>query len=517
MSKICVNCQKELSDGDVFCIYCGTKQPEQKIVCNNCGKELPNEARFCFYCGTPIGGEAVPPTTASSNPFLTSDGSTKSFNVNGVTFNMQLVEGGMLNENVELSDFYIGETMVTQALWQTVMGDNPSADNSDLHLPVTNINTAKCKTFIVKLNKLTGESFDIPTASQWKYAYKGGTKSKGYKYAGTNDVNESGWVKSNSDGKLHPVAELLPNELGVYDMDGNAAELVQDEFVSHKLYNFNPQNDTNGKYEEGTTATGKKSDDFTGLRLTINIPVSEQVQKEKTEKEIKERYNYVDSLLNEHSGEFLLFDIMSGKLLKEKGYEAIEDFHEGLAKVKKDGKWGYINKEGREVIPCKYDFAEGFSEGLAPVEKGWETGKGSKWGYINKEGREVIPCKYDSAYDFSEGLAQVIKGDIIDGKRGYINKEGREVIPCKYDSASNFSEGLAKVEKDGKVGYINKEGREVIPCKYDSASDFREGLVFVDKDNHTLIIDQSGQEIVQFNCVLTWIIPGEGIVALKMN
>ena len=113
----------------------------------------------------------------------------------------------------------------------------------------------------------------------------------------------------------------------------------------------------------------------------------------------------MDSLLNEHSGEFLLFDIMSGKLLKEKGYEAIEDFHEGLAKVKKDGKWGYINKEGREVIPCKYD----------------------------------------------------------------------------------------------------------------SASDFREGLVFVDKDNHTLIIDQSGQEIVQFNCVLTWIIPGEGIVALKMN
>ena len=439
MSNICVNCQKELSDGDVFCIYCGTKQPEQKIVCNNCGKELPNEARFCFYCGTPIGGEAVPPTTASSNPFLTSDGSTKSFNVNGVTFNMQLVEGGMLNENVELSDFYIGETMVTQALWQTVMGDNPSADNSDLHLPVTNINTAKCKTFIVKLNKLTGESFDIPTASQWKYAYKGGTKSKGYKYAGTNDVNESGWVKSNSDGKLHPVAELLPNELGVYDMDGNAAELVQDEFVSHKLYNFNPQNDTNGKYEEGTTATGKKSDDFTGLRLTINIPVSEQVQKEKTEKEIKERYNYVDSLLNEHSGEFLLFDIMSGKLLKEKGYEAIEDFHEGLAKVKKDGKWGYINKEGREVIPCK------------------------------------------------------------------------------YNSVEYFSEGLAMVWKDRKWGYINKEGREVIPCKYDSASDFREGLVFVDKDNHTLIIDQSGQEIVQFNCVLTWIIPGEGIVALKMN
>ena len=134
-------------------------------------------------------------------------------------------------------------------------------------------------------------------------------------------------------------------------------------------------------------------------------------------------------------------------------YDNACDFSEGLAEIKKSGKWGFIDNTGREVIPCRYDDASGFSEGLARVKKS------GKWGFVDKTGREVIPCKYDDAFGFSKGLAQVKKS----GKWGFIDKTGREVIPCKYDDAFGFSEGLARVKKSGKWGFIDKTGREVVP------------------------------------------------------
>ena len=129
-----------------------------------------------------------------------------------------------------------------------------------------------------------------------------------------------------------------------------------------------------------------------------------------------------------------------------------------LVRVRRNGKYGYVDKSGHEVIPCKYDYAGNFREGLAIFEKD------DKWGYIDKKGREVIPCKYDRTFNFSEGLAIVEKDD----KSGFIDKEGREVIPCMYDAAGSFSEGLAYVKKDDKWGYIDKTGREIIPFIYES-------------------------------------------------
>ena len=117
-----------------------------------------------------------------------------------------------------------------------------------------------------------------------------------------------------------------------------------------------------------------------------------------------------------------------------------------------------------------------------------------KWGYIDKTGREVIPCKYDNAWSFCEGLVVVMKSD----KYGYIDKTGREVIPCKYDKANDFCEGLGLVEKNGKLGYIDKTGREVIPCKYDNAYDFCEGLAIVVKSEKCVYIDETGREVAPF-------------------
>ena len=132
------------------------------------------------------------------------------------------------------------------------------------------------------------------------------------------------------------------------------------------------------------------------------------------------------------------------------------------------GKWGYVDAQGNTVIPCKYDWAGSFREGLAAVELN------NKWGFIDKQGNTVIPCKYDWAGSFSEGLAWVQLNGC-----GFIDQQGHTVIPCKYDWAGSFSEGLAAVKLNGKYGFIDKQGNTVLPFKYDYAWLFSEGLAQV--------------------------------------
>ena len=215
------------------------------------------------------------------------DSETIRITVKGVTFNMKLVEGGMMDENIELSDFYMAEAVVTQELWQMIMGDNPSKDNRDMQLPVTNISGAMCNAFIRKLEKLTGCDFSIPTYSQWQYAHAGGKKLvRKTKYAGSDNVDEVAWTTENSGGKLQPVALLEPNELGLFDMDGNVLEYCMGEKIKTSSYLFNPISEqsieTAGDYwvelqnevedEDGDIEIEKW--DPIGLRLVINVPMT---------------------------------------------------------------------------------------------------------------------------------------------------------------------------------------------------------------------------------------------------
>lgn len=168
-------------------------------------------------------------------------------------------------------------------------------------------------------------------------------------------------------------------------------------------------------------------------------------------------------------------------------YESAEKFSEGLAVVCKDNKYGYIDTKGNEVIPLTDEFLYfGFSEGLAAVWKNDEVG------YIDKTGKIVIPIQKRSNWicSFHEGLAVIEKN----GKNGYIDTKGNEVITCKFDYASDFSEGLAIVRKNEKGGYIDKTGREVIPCVFDETNDFSEGLAAVSKDGKKFYINKEGKE-----------------------
>ena len=197
----------------------------------------------------------------------------ETFTVNGVSFKMMPVEGGTFTmgatdeqgsdalsyENpthqVTLSNFSIGQTEVTQALWQAVMGSNPSRFTGDLQRPMENVSWDDCQQFIIKLNQLTGKNFRLPTEAEWEYAARGGKKSRGYKYSGSNTVGDVAWywenIPSQSSGTAgygtQTVATKAPNELGLYDMSGNVWEWCQDWYGSYSAEaQTNPTGPTSG-------------------------------------------------------------------------------------------------------------------------------------------------------------------------------------------------------------------------------------------------------------------------------
>ena len=130
------------------------------------------------------------------------------------------------------NDYYIGKYEVTQALWQAVMGDDPSYFKGD-NLPVEAVTWDDCQEFIGKLNRITGKTFRLPTEAEWEYAARGGNKSRGYQYSGSNNPSNVAWYDDNSGDKTHAVGTKQPNELGIYDMSGNVWEWCQDWYETY--------------------------------------------------------------------------------------------------------------------------------------------------------------------------------------------------------------------------------------------------------------------------------------------
>ena len=182
-----------------------------------------------------------------------------------VKFKMIRVEGGtfMMGANeddseasgderpahkVKLSSYFIGETVVTQALWEAVMGNNPShfkgADR-----PVEQVSWDDCQEFIRKLNEKTNRKFRLPTEAEWEFAAQGGNMSEGYKYAGSNNIDIVAYYGRKTGIGTHPVAQKQPNELGLYDMTGNVWECCQDWYGKYSNKSqTNPTGPTSGSY-----------------------------------------------------------------------------------------------------------------------------------------------------------------------------------------------------------------------------------------------------------------------------
>ena len=220
-------------------------------------------------CGDDDNEEDVQTSSSDQNGGTPAfDGKDKVYTVNGVSFTMIAVKGGTFTmgatseqtgadsdesptHSVTLSDYYIGETEVTQELWNAVMGSNPSKFTGNMQRPVEMVSWNDCQTFISKLNQLTGKTFRLPTEAQWEYAARGGNKSKGYIYSGSNEIDEVAWYEYNSGGMTHPVQTKAPNELGIYDMTGNVYEWCTDWYGAYSsAAQTDPTGPATGSYRD---------------------------------------------------------------------------------------------------------------------------------------------------------------------------------------------------------------------------------------------------------------------------
>ena len=140
---------------------------------------------------------------------------------------------------VTVSSFYMDATEVTQAEYRKVMGKNPSWFSGCDDCPVESVSWHDANEYAKKVGKR------LPTEAEWEYAARGGNKSKGYRYSGSNGIDAVGWYDDNSDDKTHPVAQKQPNELGLYDMSGNVYEWCSD-WYGEESYSSSPQNNPQG-------------------------------------------------------------------------------------------------------------------------------------------------------------------------------------------------------------------------------------------------------------------------------
>ncbi len=205
----------------------------------------------------------------------------------------------------------------------------------------------------------------------------------------------------------------------------------------------------------------------------------------------------------------------SGNVVVKPKYTSVNNrFHEGMASVAIDGKIGFINDKGVEIVPPKYDGVDEFADGLALVNLGgkWPEDpnapnvQGGKWGYIDKTGKEVIPLIYDEIRKFKNGKVVVSIGKYPNRKAGMIDNTGKEIVPLKYKTLwDDFSVGRALFQTvDDTFGFIDETGKEAIPplTQYSTVNSFQAkvGLakVFVGKSPNSKggFIDKNGKEAV---------------------
>ena len=210
---------------------------------------------------------SIAPLYAKPKPTIPDSLQVLHFDVNGVPFDMQRVEGGVFvmggtreqhreristdlpTHTVALDAYYIASTEVTQALWKAVMPEWEFFEELYLpNFPISYISWNDCQEFVRRLDSITGMPFRLPTEAEWEFAARGGNRSKGFRFAGGNIVENVSWGLSNAGFRTHEVGKKQPNEVGLYDMTGNVSEWCSDWYAPYHFGTIpNPQGPTTGK------------------------------------------------------------------------------------------------------------------------------------------------------------------------------------------------------------------------------------------------------------------------------
>ena len=210
---------------------------------------------------------SIAPIYAKPKPTIPDSLQVLHFDVNGVPFDMQRVEGGVFvmggtreqhreristdlpTHTVALDAYYIASTEVTQALWKAVMPEWEFFEELYLpNFPISYISWNDCQEFVRRLDSITGMPFRLPTEAEWEFAARGGNRSKGFRFAGGNIVENVSWGLSNAGFRTHEVGKKQPNEVGLYDMTGNVSEWCSDWYAPYHFGTVpNPQGPTTGK------------------------------------------------------------------------------------------------------------------------------------------------------------------------------------------------------------------------------------------------------------------------------
>ncbi len=233
----------------------------------------------------------------------------------------------------------------------------------------------------------------------------------------------------------------------------------------------------------------------------------------------------------------------TGAFVKAPAYDFAEDFTHGVGIVQRNGRWGMIDRTGKQIIPCRYDgleFLENTNNQILRLyvqqtryglidtsgrlcvradfdeigrfsENRLSVLRDGRWGFVDAEGNEVVPCRFQEVKPYSEGLAAVKLGR----QWGFIDKMGNTVIPFRYLRAGNFRSGKAWVYRSQGVGYINPNGDEVIPFQFDRAFDFEGGVARVVIDQKYGLINSAGEFVLRprFNEIRAFDRNGRAVVS----
>lgn len=222
----------------------------------------------------------------------------------------------------------------------------------------------------------------------------------------------------------------------------------------------------------------------TGKRFSFMDQGSENYFDEKI---LKERANMSPINIDGTWGFKKGFHAGTHDIVIEPQFENAQFFNEGLAAVKKNGKWGYIDTSATVIIPYQFEAANWFENGLAGVKLN------GKWGFITTTGKWAIQPQYDSVHDFSEKLTPAKIGS----KWGYIDRKGKTKIDFQFEEALAFNEGRAAIKQNNKWGFLDEDGNIIVPPTYSSVGYFYDGYAWFKQNGKFGYIDKSGKVVIR--------------------